>query len=835
MKRILRGDAPTQAQISRLASSATGLITLGINGKTGVAVSSWDAAAIASAWNASKLPEFLEVTAAADGVDVLLTSKTPGQPFEVTGLVNGEATADDEQLVSLSPAGGAIAGTFPLTFAGQTAAGISATALPSAVQAALEALTSIGAGNVQVTGEPGAWRIRFVGDLADVDQPELSTSRTDLTGGNAAVSIETLQDGASGAESPLLVVEEVKGVAGTNAKWRVRFNADPGVALSAITLRWLIAFHVGGSTFYSPSTLFAADASLSEMQAALGATGSGTGTSTYGADNLSLSGTLANSWVNPTDGVLVEWIGDWASSPLRQSGELILQAVAGVSSSLLSAVEVAAGVAGTNEVQSLRLIAPTVGTGYRLKFDGKVTRAILWSEDAFAIKTALNDALPGAIASAFSVGLAAGQVNAETLLTDYTYDGVLFFEFIGNGYQSNDVPLLEVLGVGAEEIQQIGISPDAWKGNVTLTLDDQTAAALDWDATAVEAEAALEALSNVGAGLVTCYGGPWPAAPIVCEFDAALGNLPQLTAVHTLTNAGIAVSTLQQGGAAVVVTEIQRSRGPKHWDDPLNWADADGLPGVPGSGEDVSLELAKAELLYGLRQRCQFTADPTTDRLTLATGRETFWNGQALSVRTSNTLPAGLSAATTYYAVNVNGASLQLALTPDGDAVNLTDAGTGIHQVGVLLANLFVDSRFAGSKLGLPRTNSSGYDEYRPLKLELWATSIEIGAGQGAGSSRVKLATGDQKTSIEVIATGGSTEAGIPAVLWDGDHVDNLLEVVDGEFGIALFPEDAAQFGKLTQRAGQVIVGRDVTVGAIRRTGGELTILGATVNGEAFL
>jgi hypothetical protein len=155
--------------------------------------------------------------------------------------------------------------------------------------------------------------------------------------------------------------------------------------------------------------------------------------------------------------------------------------------------------------------------------------------------------------------------------------------------------------------------------------------------------------------------------------------------------------------------------------------------------------------------------------------------------------------------------------------------------VGVRLANLFVDSRFAGSKLGLPRTNPAGYDEYRPLKLELWATSIEIGAGQGSGSTRIKLATGDQPTSIEVIATGGSTEAGIPAVLWDGDHVDNRLEVVDGEFGIALFPEDSAQFGKLVQRAGQVIIGRDVTVGAIRRTGGELTMLGATVNGETFL
>ncbi|WLD11890.1 hypothetical protein [Planctellipticum variicoloris] len=820
-KRILRGDAPTQAQISRLASQATGLITLGINGKTGVAVSSWDAAAIAAAWNASRLPEFLEVAAAADGVDVLLTSKSPGQPFEVSGLVNGEATADDEQLVTIGPAGAG--GTFPLTFAGQTSAAISVTALPSVVKATLEAVPTIGAGNVEVTGEPGAWRVRFIGDLADVDQPELTTDRTNLTGGNAAVSIDTLQDGA-GSTSPLLVTQEVAGVAGTNEQQRFRFTSDPG-SLSGITVRWVVP----NSSGFNYSAPFAADASLATMTDALEATRWGNGTSVWGEGNVSLSGTLAASWVNPTDGVVVEWVGDWKSTSLAQ---IQLQVVSG--GGTIASTTVAEGAAGTNEQQSLRLIGPTVGTGYRLKLGDKVTGEIPWTATHNEIMSTLSSALGGSSNNPVKAGT--GQTDPlETLLASYSGDGILYFEFWALGYQSTDLALLEVIGFGGEEIQQVAISPDAWKGGVTLTLDDQTTAPLGFATTSSELQTELEGLPNVGAGLVTCYGGPWPTHPIVCEFDQSLGNLPQMTATHTLTNAGIAVTTLQQGGAAVVVTEIQRSRGPLHWDDPLNWADADGLPGVPGSGDDVSLELARAELLHGLRQRCTFTADPATDRLTLATGRETFWNGQALSVRSSDTLPGGLSDATTYYAVNVTGASLQLALTPDGDAVNLTSGGTGIHQVGVQLANLFVDSRFAGSKLGLPRTNPAGYDEYRPLKLELWATSIEIGAGNGSGSTRIKLATGDQPTSIEVIATGGSTEAGIPAVLWDGDHVDNRLEVVDGEFGIALFPEDSAQFGRLVQRAGQVIIGRDVTVGAIRRTGGELTMLGATVNGEAFL
>lgn len=830
MKRILRGDAPTQAQISRLASTATGLITLGINGKTGVSAASWNATAIAAAWNASKLPEFAEVTATVDGADVLLTSDTPGQPFDVSGLVNGEPTADDEQLVTLSPAGSAITGTFPLTFAGQTAAGISATALPSVVEAALEALSNIGAGNVRVTGEPGAWRVRFVGDLADVDQPELTTSRTSLTGGNAAVAIETLQDGASGAESPLLVVEEVKGVAGTNARWRVRLNADPGVALGAITLRWTYTYPIGTGSGTSASGSFAGDATLDEMRISLGNVFRGPG-----PDNLSLSGTLANSWVNPTDGILVEWVGAWASTPL--DGRWISLQFTGSgapSQSLLSAAEVNAGVAGTNEVQSLRLTGSTVGTGYRLKLGDRVTREILWSETALAIKTALNDALAGTAASSLSVSLPTGQVNAETLLADYTYDGVILLEFTGNGYQSADVALLEVLGVGAEEIQQVGISSDSWQGQVTLTLGPNTAAALDWDATAAEMDAALEALANVGAGKVTCYGGPWPSAPIVAQFDASLGNLPQMTAAHTLTNAGIAVSTLQQGGAAVVVTEIQRSRGPLHWDDPLNWADDNGLPGVPGAGDTVTLDSAVTDLLYGLRQRCEFTVDPTTDRLTLATGRQTFWEGQSLRVRSADTLPGGLSADTTYYAVNVTGASLQLALTADGDAINITSAGTGLHEIGVRLPALYIDSTFAKS-LGLPRTNARGYDEYRPQALELWADVIEVGNGQGSGSNRTKLDTGAVATALEVIQTGGSIEAGVPALLWQGNHANNLLENIAGDVGVGFYAEDSAQLALLVQRGGNTVLGRDVDVAKVKRTGGTFASLGATINGEVVL
>ena len=57
---------------------------------------------------------------------------------------------------------GTTAGTFPLTFNGQTATGIAYNATTSAVQSALEALSTIGTGNVTVTGTPGNYNITIV-------------------------------------------------------------------------------------------------------------------------------------------------------------------------------------------------------------------------------------------------------------------------------------------------------------------------------------------------------------------------------------------------------------------------------------------------------------------------------------------------------------------------------------------------------------------------------------------------------------------------------------------------------------------------------------------------
>jgi hypothetical protein len=80
------------------------------------------------------------------------------------------------------------AGTFTLTYNGQTTSGIAYNAAASAVDTALEALSSIGAGNVTVTGNAGGpYTVTFTGPLAN-SPLALTGSGAGLTGGTFSVA-----------------------------------------------------------------------------------------------------------------------------------------------------------------------------------------------------------------------------------------------------------------------------------------------------------------------------------------------------------------------------------------------------------------------------------------------------------------------------------------------------------------------------------------------------------------------------------------------------------------------------------------------------------------------
>lgn len=100
-------------------------------------------------------------------------------------------TANNEVQVLVVDATG---GTFTLTFNAQTTGAITASTLTASILAtAIQGLSSVGAGNVSVSGTAGVFTITFIGALAGANQPKITLVVTSLTGGSAAVYV--VQDG----------------------------------------------------------------------------------------------------------------------------------------------------------------------------------------------------------------------------------------------------------------------------------------------------------------------------------------------------------------------------------------------------------------------------------------------------------------------------------------------------------------------------------------------------------------------------------------------------------------------------------------------------------------
>lgn len=117
------------------------------------------------------------------------------------GPYDGGATGVNEvQTVTITgtPAGG----SFTLTYNGQTTAAIAFDATATAVDAALEALSNIDAGEVTVTGGPGpgtAFTVTFTGDLGGTNVNAMTATGSFTGGTSPAVAVTTATPGVAGA------------------------------------------------------------------------------------------------------------------------------------------------------------------------------------------------------------------------------------------------------------------------------------------------------------------------------------------------------------------------------------------------------------------------------------------------------------------------------------------------------------------------------------------------------------------------------------------------------------------------------------------------------------
>lgn len=86
---------------------------------------------------------------------------------------------------------------------------------------------------------------------------------------------------------------------------------------------------------------------------------------------------------------------------------------------------------------------------------------------------------------------------------------------------------------GTNAVQTISVTGSPTGGTFTLTFGAQTTSALPFSAAAADVQSALQLLSSIGSGNLTCTGGPLPGTPIVCTFIGALAVAPQSTITHT--------------------------------------------------------------------------------------------------------------------------------------------------------------------------------------------------------------------------------------------------------------------------------------------------------------
>ncbi len=404
-------------------------------------------------------------------------SRLTGGVSATVSEVDGEARGFTLTLPDPRPSYPSLGGTFTLSLGGDTTAPISADASAAEVESALERLSSIGSGNVTVRGNAGGpWDIELTGPAGRAGGPLLARDASELEGG-VTLSVDETTAGSGVNEIQRIVPPVASG--GT-----FRLTFDNG--------------RIARTTAPIPY-----DATVSEVQAALEAL-----TSIGGADNVIVSNTDGGPWD-------VEFTGELAASEqieLLVDGSALVFAVQPP-----VATELVAGGAGTNEKQSLSAPAATGGTFTLSFFDGTTTATtapIPFDATAAQIENAL-----GALFNIGGGNVAVSGTDGGPWTVEFVgLLGDTNFDLLGvDGSGLTGLPVVSELRshvAGANEVQRISFTPAAGGGDFTLTFDGFTTAALPYDATAAQVQAALQTLPPLRHGLIrvtssSTTGGPW--------------------------------------------------------------------------------------------------------------------------------------------------------------------------------------------------------------------------------------------------------------------------------------------------------------------------------------
>lgn len=196
-----------------------------------------------------------------------------------------------------------------------------------------------------------------------------------------------------------------------------------------------------------------------------------------------------------------------------------------------------------------------------------------------------------------------------------------------------------------------------------------------------------------------------------------------------------------------------------------------------------------------------FTADAGTDIITWTSTTNIPSNiliGTRVRLTTSGTLPGGLATGTDYYVIRVTDSTCKLATSYAnaiaGTAINITDAGTGTHNMLRLLPRytngagvqaIFFNSN--ATPLGAATPNLSlGYTNSAQATSRATPTVLPIGKTAASNSHILYTgATGTGKYNYTVPLQAG--DAGIAEI----NTIQNSTSYVSGEYTVALIKEIA--------------------------------------------
>lgn len=163
-------------------------------------------------------------------VRLTATGLVPGMKFMFTNLSAAETTGTNEQQTITIDATG---GTFTITFGGQTTTALAYNASAATVQTALEALSSIGTGNITVGLVGLVYTLTFKNDLGRQNVAQVTTNAASLTGGAGTATVATSVAGVA-ATGKLDIVSDGAGILNASTVNRLVLSAGALVILTAV-------------------------------------------------------------------------------------------------------------------------------------------------------------------------------------------------------------------------------------------------------------------------------------------------------------------------------------------------------------------------------------------------------------------------------------------------------------------------------------------------------------------------------------------------------------------------------------------------------------------------